>query len=213
MASTSKRHQRHPLRDEEIKSVLFDILRGSEDDNLGDSGSDDEYTEQLPSAASETKSSSENSEDDEVTYTHTQKTNPKKVWHWVKKDIDFNFGAEQSVLKPRSGLKAIKTPLSMFLQLVDHDLLEFLTFETNRYRIQVNRTRILPLSVPKMRKFIGIVLYMSVVDLPFRRMYWSANTRQADVANCMTRNTFDEILSLIHASHNNEEVKKGDDGL
>ncbi|KAG0410373.1 hypothetical protein HPB47_012518 [Ixodes persulcatus] len=43
-------------------------------------------------------------------------------------------------------------------------------------------------------------------------MYWSANTRQADVANCMTRNRFDEILSLLHTSNNNEEVKKGEDG-
>lgn len=64
---------RHPLTDEEIQSVLFDIPSGSEDDNLDDSGSDDEYTEQLPSEASETTSWSENSEDYEVTYTQKKK--------------------------------------------------------------------------------------------------------------------------------------------
>lgn len=63
-----------------------------------------------------------------------------------------------------------------------------------------------------MHRFIGIVLYMSVVDLTFRRMYWSANTCHADVAYFMTRNRLDEILSLLHASNDDDKVKKGEDG-
>lgn len=60
-----------------------------------------------------------------------------------------------------------------------------------------------------MRKFLGIVLYMSVVDLPIRRMYWSANTHQADVASCMMRNSFDEIMSIFHGGNNVEAKKNG----
>lgn len=141
------------LTDEEIQAMLFDYPSCSEDNHLEDSGSDDEYSQPLRVSSSESECSTESSKDVEVTATQKK---VKKTWHWVKKDIDVNLGEELSVI--RSG--NVKTPLGLFLQLVDHDLLEFLTFETNRYRIQQNRTNVLPVSLVEMRKFINIVLYV-----------------------------------------------------
>ncbi|KAK3797566.1 hypothetical protein RRG08_054594 [Elysia crispata] len=53
-----------------------------------------------------------------------------------------------------------------------------------------------------MRVFIGICLYMSIVDMPFRRMYWASHSRQNAVADNMTCNRFEEILSLLHLNDN-----------
>ena len=47
---------------------------------------------------------------------------------------------------------------------------------------------------------------MSVADLPFRRMYWSRATRQSIVANTLTINRFEEIVSLLHVNDNQSNV-------
>ncbi|XP_064468999.1 piggyBac transposable element-derived protein 2-like, partial [Ornithodoros turicata] len=203
-------YRRKPLTDEDIQALIFDCPSGSEDENLESSDSGDEYT-RLPQASSG-DSEGDSSEDSDVEVTSTTKNKKRRIWHWVKKDIPINRGQEVRVLRPRPGLECAKSPLGMFLKFVDYDLLEYLTFETNRYRVQQNRTRVLPVSLLDMRKFLGIVLYMSVVHLPSRRMYWSANTRIEDVARCMSRNRFEEILSLFHASDNDKEVPRGSDG-
>ncbi|KAH8028972.1 hypothetical protein HPB51_021674 [Rhipicephalus microplus] len=100
----------------------------------------------------------------------------------------------------------------MFTKLVDEDLIEHLTFETNRFRVQSNRTRVKPVTLEEMRKFLGLILYMSVVSMPFRRMYWSRLLRQSYIADCMPRNCFDEVISLFHACNNDTEKKKEEDG-
>lgn len=43
-------------------------------------------------------------------------------------------------------------------------------------------------------------------------MFWSHLLRQSHVADCLTRNRFDEVISMLHASNNDEEKKKGEDG-
>lgn len=48
---------------------------------------------------------------------------------------------------------------------------------------------------------------MSIVSLPARRMYWSTKTRVPAVADQMTLNRFEEILSLLHVN-DNELMKK-----
>ena len=75
----------------------------------------------------------------------------------------------------------------MFLCHLDDEIK--ILFETNRMRIEI--------TVPE-----KICLYMSVVDLPFRRMYWSRATRQPIVANALSINRFEEILSLLHVNDN-----------
>lgn len=60
----------------------------------------------------------------------------------------------------------------MFSRLVDEGLVEQLTFETNRFWVQ-NKTKVKPVRMDGIRKFLGIILYMSVVCLPYRQMHWS----------------------------------------
>lgn len=100
----------------------------------------------------------------------------------------------------------------MFSKLVDKDLIEQLAFETNRYHVQENKVRVKPIFTDEIQKFTGMALYMLIVSLPFRRMYWSWLLRQAAIADCMPRNRFDEIISLFHVCNNDDEKKKGENG-
>lgn len=43
-----------------------------------------------------------------------------------------------SALKPANGMGKVRRPVRMFLQFDDHDRLESLTFESNRFRVQEN---------------------------------------------------------------------------
>ena len=69
-----------------------------------------------------------------------------------------------------------------------------------------------PVTVCEMRTFLGICMYMSVVSLPARRMYWSPKTRQATVADSMTTNRFEEILAILHTNDNELAKPQGQDG-
>ncbi|XP_014678507.1 PREDICTED: piggyBac transposable element-derived protein 3-like [Priapulus caudatus] len=99
----------------------------------------------------------------------------------------------------------------MFLAHFDTMMLEFLVLETNRLRLET-RARVKTITMTEIRKFIGVLFYMTVVDIPFRRMYWSAKTRQTVVADAMTVNRFDEIFSLLHSCDNALQKERGADG-
>ena len=57
-----------------------------------------------------------------------------------------------------------------------------------------------PLVASELLAFIGIVIYMGVVKLPSRRMYW--DTRRdlgvQAIKNCMTRDRFSMIARCLH---------------
>ncbi|KAL3247599.1 hypothetical protein MRX96_057024 [Rhipicephalus microplus] len=63
-----------------------------------------------------------------------------------------------------------------------------------------------------MREFLGMVLYMSVVSMPFRHLYWFRLLLQSHFAHCIPRNRFDEVISLFHACNDDTEKKKEEDG-
>ncbi|KAH8042575.1 hypothetical protein HPB51_024628 [Rhipicephalus microplus] len=150
--------------------------------------SDDERIEAEPSSKGPIDKYIEDSLDDkdlEVEQSSTAKNRAKKIWHWVKKDVPLNEGFRESELVLLVTPDEAKTPLHMFSKLVDEDLVEHPTFETDRFRVQNHKTKVKPIRIEEIRKFLGIILYMSVVCLPFRRMYWSRLLRQAHVADCM----------------------------
>ena len=91
-------------------------------------------------------------------------------------------------------------------------MIDLLQLESNRFAIQLGRTRIKSITNPEIRAVIGILFYMSVVHLPTRRMYWSQLTRQDSVADVMTINRFEEILSVLHANDNELLKKQGEPG-
>lgn len=198
------------LSDNDIQAILFEWASGSECSDMD--SSDDERVEAEPSSKGPIDKYVEDSSDEdldlEVEELSTVKNKTKKIWHWVKKDVPVNEGFPESELVPLVTPEEAKTPLHMFSKLIDEDLLEHLTFETNHFRVQNNKTKVKLVRTDEIRKFLGVILYKSVVCLPFRRMYWSRLLRQAHVADCMPRNRFHEIISLFHAAKNYDMKKR-----
>lgn len=69
-----------------------------------------------------------------------------------------------------------------------------------------------PITNDKIKTLNGVLFYMTVVDLPTRRIYWLPQTWQNVTADAMTINPFEEILSVLHANNNELMKDKGEPG-
>ena len=140
------------------------------------------------------------------------KTGKKNTWKWSNKDLDDPGELPSNVFVPKGEVKDAKQEISFFSALFSKEAFELFTLESNRYKLQINRNKVASITQEEMRKFIGIVLYMSVVHLPSRRDYWSDATQQKFIADAMSVNCFEEILSLLHVNDNAMEAKRGEPG-
>lgn len=77
----------------------------------------------------------------------------------------------------------------------------------------VQSPRMKVISQNELEVFLGICMYMSIVDTSFRRSYWSLNTRQDMVADAMTINRLEEILSALHLNDPALENKSSEGGF
>lgn len=79
--------------------------------------------------------------------------------------------------------------------------------QSNLYAIQ--KGRIFTITVTEFKAYMGLIIRMTLVKLPNIRLYWSTDNtfRQAQVADVMTRNRFEEITSNLHFSDNEQDDK------
>ena len=95
---------------------------------------------------------------------------------------------------------------------VTNDLIESILEQTQLYNewrnINCSRRKVKEISNDEIRKVIGIVLYMGIIKLPQRRMYWSPKTRVDLIASAMSINRFEEIVSVLHFNDNNKLPKR-----
>ncbi|KAK8758584.1 hypothetical protein V5799_003783, partial [Amblyomma americanum] len=208
-----------PLPQDQVNALLGeDLPSGSDDDRLD--SEDDGQNEVEVDRWSDITDSSASEEEDVHTDSDAegegapkqrriQKEKPK-VWRWDKRDIP-HCTKVHNELKPKAAAAEGKTPLKMFKLMYGEDHIELLTFESNRHRI-LNRPKMKVIK-NEMEVFLGICMYMSIVDISFRRSYWSSNTRQDMVADAMTVNRWEEILSVLHLNDAALEKKSSEEGF
>lgn len=81
--------------------------------------------------------------------------------------------------------------------------------ETNRYSVQKNPNRPFPLLVTTLKKYLGILVMMSVVKLNNIRSYWSPVIGNNVIIETMSVNKFEDIRRFLHFN-NNEHIKAND---
>lgn len=169
-------------------------------------------------------SESEYSSDDNVPLA-TLITNKK--WEPVSGDrTTFAFtppqtGAHPDVVAQLTG----KDPIDYFKHFIDDEIMSLLVTETNRFAAQSiasNSTKRLTQSrlqkwvdtdIEEMQKFLGIVLWMGLIQLPQLRDYWSTNMLYGNnIPKIMSRNRFEMLLAMLHTC-DNEGPRDPDDRL
>ena len=206
----------------------------TDSDDLDDSyfNSDSEIESETEEEIFEPDSSDEEN-NDAVPQTACNITNKKKMsakaksekFHWKKKD---KWDTPNDSNVPKTKLQAPdftpETPPIKFVEMfLTDELIESITFHTNLYNTQratagyqvavkkrrssdISNKKVKPVSISEIKRLIGIILYMGIHKLPNRRLYWGNKTYVPFIADAMTRNRFQEILSILHFNDNNSMV-------
>ena len=99
-------------------------------------------------------------------------------------------------------------PIEFFNFFVSTDFYELIHEQTSLYKMSqslVNSAakKVDNVTIEDIKKLFGIILYMGIVKLPNRRMYWQSQTRIDLIADAMPVNRFAQILHVLHYNDNN----------
>lgn len=108
-----------------------------------------------------------------------------------------------------------KSPLEFYQLFLDEDILTMMVTETNRYGAQCQKKETAPkarihnwqdTNVEELQRFIGLLLWMGLVQYPSIESYWSKmNIYSNAIKSVMSRNRFQLLLKTWHFN-NNENV-------
>lgn len=135
----------------------------------------------------------------------------KMVWRKRNLQLHVNELVFHGVKEMPAELKELKTPYDCFRYFVTDDLLQFLAEQMNLYARQGNiKTRFTTNGI-ELRKFIGILFFMSVYRYPNVRSYWGKHSFEA-VRQAMTCRRFEEMRKFLHFNDNAGAVARGAHG-
>ncbi|XP_029981810.1 piggyBac transposable element-derived protein 3-like [Sphaeramia orbicularis] len=116
---------------------------------------------------------------------------------WRKKPSeapDCTFKGE-SVIPP----DVLPTPLQYFRRFITEEMIESMMVQTNLYSVQTSGTlKNVSTTVKELEILNGMYLRMGLCQLPGNRAYWENDTRCAMVADNMSRNRFQTLLTSLH---------------
>lgn len=117
------------------------------------------------------------------------------------------------------GNPSTETPMDFFRLFLNTEDLELFVTETNRYEAQKRNANALPkarinrwkdTSIEEMEIFIGIQIWMGLVNMPRLADYWTSKVLYKNqVSKVMSRNRFELLLANWHFS-NNEDAETTD---
>ena len=127
----------------------------------------------------------------------------KPVRKWLKSDMPENCRPPDIVVNNHYASTDM-TPTALFEQFFDDELMQLLTENSNKYAMQKGRHGF-QTSPFELRLFLAILFNSGYAPLPRRRLYWepSADVQNTAVSCAMTQNRFQEIMTNIHVSDNN----------
>ena len=109
-------------------------------------------------------------------------------------------------------IQQLSTPIDYFKYFVTDEILQYVVEQSNLYATQSRPTKPSCLTKNELEQFIGMTLYMSVIQLPATRHYWNGRLGHESVSEVMDCNRWEEIKRFIHFNDNTTFVPAGDPG-
>lgn len=104
----------------------------------------------------------------------------------------------------------LETPMNFFKLLFTTEALDLIYDQSKLYAEQTDPEKANSITRDDISKFIGIIIYMSVVQLPSTRHYWREGTYVEKVASTLTCNKFEQIKRFLHFSDKTKELCAND---
>ncbi|XP_050308269.1 uncharacterized protein LOC126744757 [Anthonomus grandis grandis] len=190
-----------------------EIITGFSNDSINDR--DFEPEESSSDSESDTEDGGNNS-DDVVPLANL--INGRR-WKPVNGDrLTFDTFPNNTGVNPAIAVElAGKDPVDFFNYFINDDIINLFVTETNRFASQkiigitnsgnqTGKERIakwVDTNPLEMRKFLGIIIWMCLLQVPQLRDYWSKDLLyQNNISKIMSRNRFENILSMFHTCDN-----------
>ena len=94
-------------------------------------------------------------------------------------------------------MDSLTMPIQYYLAMFGVESIAELTFETNRNLMKAGANTSRLVSDEEMAKFLGIVMYTSLVHIPRMTNYWNKLLGLVVVPGAMPRNRFQVILQIL----------------
>ena len=127
---------------------------------------------------------------------------PTAAFKWKKeKNLKEKF---DNVAQPQPHTLETATPASIFELFFDEEVICFLVEMTNLYAQRDKGKHNFCTDSSEIRLFIAMLLITGYNQLPRRKMYWknAEDVLNPAMSNAMSRNRFEELLSVLHLSDN-----------
>ncbi|CAF3043524.1 unnamed protein product [Rotaria sp. Silwood2] len=182
-----------------------------DDDDYDDSDEDDMKSE---SAVIATGSDTSNKSDDEQDDSdgHTTDASDIELWSgtsWKPDSFDYN-GTLRLSNHISSTFPKHPTSIDIFRLFLTPEIATYIVDQSNLYRTQNNLTQQSPMTEDDFYSLLRFLYYSSTVPLPSKSDYWTSYCRQPIVADSITRNRIDYLLSILHLNDNTTELDKGE---
>lgn len=99
-------------------------------------------------------------------------------------------------------VKNLDSPNDFFSYFFDDNLCSLIIQQSQLYSVEINPSKPLTLSKTEFKRFIGIIIMMSIVHVPNSRSYWSDNIGNCVIKDCMSINVFENIKRFLHFNDN-----------
>lgn len=100
----------------------------------------------------------------------------------------------------------LDTPYQFFKNYFTDDFLQAIVDETVRYSIQQRPDRPEQFTITDLRKYLGILIFMSVYNYPNTRSYWHNKFGFQPIREAMSVNTFEKIRKILHFNNNADHL-------
>lgn len=95
-----------------------------------------------------------------------------------------------------------ETPVQFFDFFLTEDLLDEICRETHKYSVQLDPTKPFTVSKSDLRKFIGISIMMSLVNITNSRKYWNETLGNKLITDTMSVKQYETIKRYLHFNDN-----------
>ncbi|KAG0730052.1 PiggyBac transposable element-derived protein 2 [Chionoecetes opilio] len=117
---------------------------------------------------------------------------------WTKIDLNSTVLPEYQHSPP----DFIETPFQYFSRYFSSEYIKHIVYQTNLYATQKDVNTSFTTKEDEIMKFVALLIYMGITDLPSVDDYWAMETRVPQVANLLSSNRFRLLKRMVHFNDN-----------
>lgn len=127
---------------------------------------------------------------------------------WRKQSFLFDennikFGGSEEL---PSSIMELQSPYQFFTYFFTNPFMEIIVTESARYAVQKQPDRPEIFTVGELRKYFGILIFMSVYHYPSTRSYWSNKFGFNPIKEAMPVNKFEKMRKFLHFNNDDDHL-------